>query len=281
MKEKNNQEMTFLEHLEELRWHLVRSAVVIVIFTGVAFVYKRVVFDIILLGPSKPDFFTNDVLCHFGQWLHNIFLEMGRNPKNPNALCINSDPIVLQNIYMAGQFLAHIKISLIAGLIVGFPYLIHEFWRFIRPALYDKEKKYARGSVLAISLLFMLGVLFGYFIISPLSVNFLINYKTSEVIINQPHLMSYISLVASISLAAGILFELPAIILFLSKIGIVTPEFLRKYRRHSLVIMLIISAIITPPDIFSQILVCLPLIVLYEISIKISKRYTKKAETEV
>ena len=280
MKEKNSQEMTFLEHLEELRWHLVRSAVVILVFTSVAFIFKKIVFDIILLGPSTPEFFTNDLLCSFGHWLHEIWIELGRNSQNPDALCINTKPFELVNYDMAGQFLTHIKISLIAGLVIGFPYLTYEFWRFIRPALYSKEKKHARGSVLIVTFLFLLGVLFGYYIISPLSVNFLINYKVSDSIETIPRLMSYISIVATISLAAGILFELPAIIYFLSKIGLVTPEFLRKYRRHSLVVMLVISAIITPPDIFSQIMVCFPLIILYEISIKVSRRIKKKAEAE-
>jgi sec-independent protein translocase protein TatC len=276
MKDKNTQEMSFLEHLEELRWHLVRSAVVIILVSGVAFYFKTFVFDTIILGPSKSDFFSNELWCKFGHWLHDQWVKLGREGTRPDILCLNSKPIELQNIYMAGQFLAHIKISLIAGIVVAFPYVIYEFWRFIKPALYSKERKVARGAVSIVSFLFIIGVLFGYYVISPLSVNFLINYKTSETIENMPHLMSYVSIVASISLASGILFELPAIVYFLSKVGLVTPVFLKKYRRHSLVVMLVISAIITPPDIFSQVMVCFPLIILYEISIKISRRIEKK-----
>lgn len=270
MNESEKNEMTFLEHLEELRWHIVRSLIAVMLFAILAFVFKYIVFDIIVLGPSKPDFFTNKWLCMFGQ----KFL-------NSNKLCINSEPIPLQNIQMTGQFMAHIKISLIGGIVVTFPYIFYEFWLFIRPALYTKEKKLARGAVLTISFLFFLGVFFGYYVISPLSINFLANYQVSDLAINNIKLMSYVSLVASICLAAGVLFELPVIVYFFSKIGLLTPEFLKKYRKHSLVVILIVSAIITPPDVFSQILVALPMLVLYEISIVISKRIVKKQEVEL
>ncbi len=260
--------MTFLEHLEELRWHLIRSLVVIILFAILAFVFKKIVFDIIILGPSKSDFFTNYWLCHFGT---HSFL-------NTNKLCINANPIKLQNIQMAGQFTAHIKISLITGIVVAFPYVFYEFWRFVNPALYSKERKMARGSVFAISLLFFVGVLFGYYIICPLSVNFLYNYQVSDLAVNDIKLMSYISIISSICLASGILFELPVIVMFFTEIGLLTPAFLKKYRKHALLVILILSAIITPPDVFSQILVSLPLLLLYEISIKISARITKKHE---
>ena len=262
----SNREMTFLEHLEELRWHLIRSAIAIILVAIVAFIFKEIVFDVIILGPSQVEFPMNQWLCQFGQ---NTFLKT-------DVLCINQNPILLQNIQMAGQFLAHIKISLIAGIVLAFPYIFWEFWRFIRPALYSTEQKVARGAVLAISMLFFLGIAFGYFLICPLSVNFLYNYQVSELAKNDIQLMSYVSLIASISLAAGILFELPVLVLFLSKIGLLTPEFLKKYRRHSFVVILIISAIITPPDVFSQIMVCLPIVLLYEISIGISKRINRK-----
>lgn len=278
MVKEEKSEMSFLDHLEELRWHLVRSVLAIVVVAIAVFIFKSIVIDIILLGPSKSDFFTTRQLCNFGHFMHELIAGWGREGGNPDALCLNQVPVDLQNINMAGQFLAHIKISLIAGIIVAFPYIIYEFWKFISPALYSKEKKHARGAVFAISMLFLLGVAFGYFIIAPLSINFLYNYHLSDQIDNNIQLMSYISIVASISLAAGILFELPSIIYFLSKIGLITPKFLKKYRRHALVIMLILSAIITPPDIFSQILVCVPLIILYEISIRISRRINRKRE---
>jgi sec-independent protein translocase protein TatC len=278
MVKQEKSEMSFLDHLEELRWHLVRSVLAIMVSAIAVFVFKHLVIDIILMGPSEADFFTTRQLCSFGHLLHDIIVSWGGEGSNPDALCLNKEAIDLQNINMAGQFLAHIKISLIAGIIVAFPYLVFEFWKFISPALYSKEKKHARGAVFAISILFLLGVAFGYFIIAPLSINFLYNYHLSDQIDNNIQLMSYISIVASISLASGILFELPSIIYFLSKIGLITPKFLKKYRRHALIIMLVLSAIITPPDIFSQILVCVPLIILYEISIGISRRIIKKKD---
>lgn len=280
MKESSENEMSFLEHLEELRWHLVRSVVVIVVLGGIAFVFKQVVFDSIIMAPSKSDFITTTWLCQFGAYLNSYLVEWGLAKTNPDILCLNTNTIKLQSITMAGQFLAHIKISLIAGIIVAFPYIIFEFWRFLSPALYQKERNHARGAVLAISFLFLLGVSFGYFIICPLSVNFLSNYQVSELAENNIKLMSFVSTVTAVSFAAGIMFELPAIIFFLSKVGIVTPEFLKKYRRHSIVLILLISAIITPPDIFSQVLVCFPLIILYEVSIGISKRIIKKQQEE-
>ena len=269
MAEKQQGEMTFLEHLEELRWHLIRSVLAITVFGVLAFVYKRIVFDIILMGPSQSDFWTNRMLCELGQLV------------NVQKLCINATTLRLQNVVVTGQFLAHVKISIIAGLVLAFPYITWEFWRFIRPALFDKEISYAKGSVFYITLLFILGVCFGYYLISPLSINFLYNYKVSDIVENIPTLNSYVGLVAAIVLASGVLFELPVLVYFLSKIGLVTPEFLKSYRRHALVVILLLSGIITPPDIFSQIMVSIPLLVLYEISIVISRRVVKQREQEM
>jgi sec-independent protein translocase protein TatC len=280
MADKQKSEMTFLEHLEDLRWHLIRSVVVVLIASVVAFIYKHIVFDIIILGPSQSDFISNELFCRFGHWTHDFLLSIGLNGGDPNSLCLNSSPIKLQNFQMAGQFMAHIKISFICGLILGFPYIVYEFWKFVSPALYPKERKHARTAVLAISLLFFIGVLFGYFVIAPLSINFLINYKTSDLVQNIPQLSSYISVISSISFSGGIAFELPAVIYFLSKVGLVTPEFLKKYRRHAIIVLLIIAAIITPPDVFSQILVSIPLILLYEVSIGVSKRIVNKKKKE-
>jgi sec-independent protein translocase protein TatC len=264
-------EMTFLDHLEELRWHILRSALAVVVLTILAFCNKRFVFDLIILGPSKADFFTNRILCWLGK---NSFA-------HTDTLCINTIPLKLQNIQMAGQFTSHIKISLVAGVILAFPYVFYEIWRFIRPALHSKELRTARGAVILISLLFFIGVIFGYYVICPMSINFLYSYQVSEIAINNIQLMSYISLIASICLASGIMFELPAIVLFLSKIGLITPAFLKKYRRHAIIVILIVAAIITPPDVFSQILVTLPLLALYEISIGMSKRVAKKKVNDV
>lgn len=261
-------EMSFLDHLEELRWHLVRAILAIVILAIVAFIFKNIVFDHIIIAPSRPDFFTNKVLCSFGKFI------------GIERLCINAEQLNLFNIKMSGQFSAHIMVSLIGGFIVAFPYVFWEIWQFLVPALYSNEKKYARGSVFFSSLLFMLGVLFGYYIIVPLSVHFLGSYQVSENVPNQINLVSYMSTVASIVLACGVIFELPILVFFLTKAGLVTPEFLRKYRRHSLVVILLLSAIITPPDIFSQILVAFPLIGLYELGITISRRIVRKQDED-
>jgi len=259
-------EMSFLEHLEVMRWHLLRSIAAIVILALVAFVFKEIVFDKIILAPKEPPFPTNRWLCQLGEIL------------GLERICINQNPFTLQTVKMAEQFSMHIIVSLVAGIVVAFPYIFWEFWRFIIPALYDKERNTARGAVFFTSLLFILGVLFGYYIISPLSVNFLGNYKVSESVISAPTLRSYVQTITSVVLAAGLVFQLPILVYFLSKVGLVTPDFLKKYRRHSLVVIVTLSAIITPPDVFSQVLVALPLMVLYEIGIAISRRIMKEKD---
>ncbi len=264
MSEKEEGEMSFLEHLEVLRWHLIRAVLAVFIFAIVAFVFYDIIFDKIILAPKNTDFFTNRMFALLADYT------------GVDALRINAEPFQLININMAGQFATHISVSLIIGVIVGFPYLFFEFWRFIRPALYEKEQEHAKGSIFYTSFLFALGVLFGYYIITPLSVHFLGSYNVSSQVMNQINLNSYISTVTSIVLASGIIFELPVLIFFLSKIGLVSPEFLKKYRKHAIVLILILSAIITPPDVFSQILVCLPLLALYEVGIRISRRIQKQ-----
>jgi len=261
-------EMTFLQHLEELRWHIIRSVLAIVVFGILAFVFKSVVFDKILMAPSNENFWTNRVLCELGQKV------------NAPKLCINRTELVLQNTQVSGMFMAHIKISIIAGLVMAFPFIFYEFWRFVRPALYQNEKRHTTGAIFYISFLFMLGVVFGYFLITPLSINFLYNYKVSEVVKNIPTLGSYVSLITSIVLASGILFELPVLVYFLSKIGLVTADFLKRYRKHAVIVILLVAGIITPPDIFSQIMVSFPLFLLYEISIVLSRRVEKAREAE-
>ena len=262
-------EMSFLEHLEVMRWHLLRSIAAIVILALVAFVFKEIVFDKIILAPKEPPFPTNRWLCQLGEIL------------GLERICINQNPFTLQTVKMAEQFSMHIIVSLVAGIVIAFPYIFWEFWRFIIPALYDKERNTARGAVFFTSLLFILGVLFGYYIISPLSVNFLGNYKVSESVISAPTLRSYVQTITSVVLAAGLVFQLPILVYFLSKVGLVTPDFLKKYRRHSLVVIVTLSAIITPPDVFSQVLVALPLMVLYEIGIAISRRIMKEQDAKM
>ncbi|MDE5421050.1 twin-arginine translocase subunit TatC [Ancylomarina sp. DW003] len=268
MSEREEDGMSFLEHLEVLRWHLIRAVLAVLVFAVAAFVFYDIIFDKIILAPKNVDFFTNRMFAIFSDYV------------GVESLKINTKPFQVININMAGQFATHITVSLVIGLIAGFPYLFFEFWRFVKPALYKKEQKHARGSIFYTSFLFALGVAFGYYVITPLSVHFLGSYNVSSQVMNQINLNSYISTVTSIVLASGIIFELPILIFFLSKIGLVSPEFLRKYRKHSIVLILILSAIITPPDIFSQVLVCLPLLVLYEVGIGISKRIQKQQAKE-
>lgn len=257
-------EMSFLEHLEELRWHIVRSAIAIIVCAVLAFIFSRFIFDNVLLAPKNPHFITNRLLCQLAEFLKT------------ESLCINSKPFLIQNIKMAGQFSADIMVSLIIGLIAAFPILVWEMWRFISPALYEKERQHAHGSVFAISLLFLLGAAFGYYMIVPLSVHFLGTYNVSVEIHNQIDLNSYFSTVAHIPLATGVIFELPILMIFLTKVGIVTPGFMKKYRKHAYIILMIVSAVITPPDIVSMILVVLPLVLLYEASIALTERTSRK-----
>ena len=256
--------MTFWDHLDELRWHIMRSVIAIVILAIVAFINREIIFDYIILAPSSSEFITNRALCKLGNWL------------SINALCIKDMKLQIINIKMSGQFLTHMYISIVAGFIIAFPYILWEIWRFVKPAMKETEKKYSSGGVFISSVLFMAGILFSYFLIVPLTVNFLGTYQVSESVYNQISLTSYISTVVSVTFAVGLVFELPILVYFLTKIGVLTPDFMKRNRKYMYVIMLILSAIITPPDMFSQILVVLPLIVLYEFSIGVSNRIYKK-----
>jgi len=264
MAKKKENEMSFLEHLEVLRWHIIKSLISIFVVAIVAFIFKDILFNKILLAPKSPDFIT-----------YRLFCKVAEAVKIPR-LCIQTVPMDLISIKMSGQFSMHIMVATVAGLIVAFPYIFYQFWRFIVPALYPKEQKVARGAVAVSSLLFLLGVFFGYFIITPLTVQFFSSYSVSDAVTNQINLISFVSSIASILLSAGIVFELPILVYFLSKIGLITPKFLKKYRKHSLVLILLLAAIITPPDIFSQLVVSLPLFLLYEAGIVISRRIEKK-----
>jgi sec-independent protein translocase protein TatC len=196
------------------------------------------------------------------------------------SFCIQEMPFRIQSRTLSGQFSAHIWTSITAGFVVAFPYVIYQFWKFISPGLYKSERKAARGFIFISSLLFFVGVSFGYFVITPLSINFLGTYSVSSEIFNDFDLSSYISLIRTSVIASGMIFELPIFVYFLTKIGLVTPSFLRKYRKISLVFVLILSAVITPPDIASQIIVAIPILVLYEVSIIISKIVVKRQEKE-
>ena len=266
-KDRNN--MSFLDHLGELRWHLVRSSIAIFFFAVVAFLSKEVIFDVIIFGPKQMDFPTYTFFC----WLSSYV--------GGNVFCFDEMPFELLNMRMSGQFQMHLWVSLVAGVIIAFPYVFWEIWRFIQPGLHECERKNSRGVILFTTVLFLLGVLFGYYVIVPLSVQFLGTYTVSSEIFNRIDLTSYISMVSSVTLATGILFQLPIAVYFLSKLGVVTPDLLKTYRRHAIVGILLLSAIITPPDIASQILVTFPVLILYQVSIGVSRRIIKsRAKTK-
>lgn len=257
--------MSFLEHLEELRWHLIRIALAVLIIAGGVFALKSVFIDDVLLAPRAPDFITYRWFCN----LSSSIMENG-------LFCFNEQPFELLNTKMAGQFTTHLWVSILGGIVLSFPYALWEIWRFIAPGLTSKERRASRGVLMGSSLLFFLGIAFGYWLISPLSVQFLGSYSVSEEVINRIDLVSFMRTVSSVTLASGILFELPVLVYFLSRAGILTPEAMKKYRRHSIVGVLLLSAVITPPDIFSQVLVALPVLLLYEGSIGISRRQQAK-----
>lgn len=261
-------EMSFLDHLEELRWHLIRSLAAVIVFTIGAFISAKWIFENIVFGPARPEFPTFKVLCKLGQ-----FLSM-------DGLCITDIPFKVQSRNMTGQFTMHIMASFILGLMIAFPYVCWEIWRFIKPGLQVKERKYSRGAVAAVSILFFFGVMFGYYVITPWMVYFLANYSISDMVVNEFDITSYVSTVVMLVFGSGLLFQLPVVIYFLTKIGIVTPEFLRKYRKHSIIIILIVAAIVTPPDPLSQMLITIPLYLLFEISILISAAVAKRKAKE-
>lgn len=259
-------EMSFLGHLEALRWHLFRAVIAVMTMAIVLFFFKEFLFDGVLLAPKSPNFLTYKVLCSIGNKLN-----LG------DDFCITVIPFTLISTDISAQFTTHMWVAFIAGLVVSFPYVVWEIWRFIKPALSTKEKNYARGIVFYTSFLFMLGILFGYYIITPMTVNFLGNYQVSEQVKNTITLDSFISIVTTMTLITGIVFELPIVVYFLSKVGILTPTFMRTYRRHAVVVILILAAVITPTsDATTLVMVALPLYVLYEISILVSAYVLKE-----
>ena len=264
-------EMSFLEHLEALRWHLMRAVIAVLTLAIILFFYREIVFDNFLFAPKHPDFWTYRMLC-----LLSDYLDMG------DALCIRELPFELINTELSGQFTMHIWVSFVAGFILAAPYVLWEIWQFVKPALHDKERKYSKGVVIYSSLLFFAGVLFGYYVIVPLSINFLGSYQVSADVKNMIAMDSFVSTVTTITFASGLVFELPIVIYFLTQIGLMTPQFMRTYRKHATVIILIVAAIITPsPDVTSQLLVAFPLYLLYELSIYVSMYVVKKAEKEM
>lgn len=261
-------EMSFLQHLEEFRWHLVRSAAVIMIFAIAAFCLNDFVFDTIIFGPLQQDFISYKALCSLG---HKI----GAG----DVMCMTIKPAHLQTLSASEQFFNHMWISFLCGIILGFPFVLWELWKFVRPALKNKEIGPVKIFVVIASVLFLIGIFFGYFLLFPMSYNFLINYQVSSsgIVQTQNTFDDYISLISTMTLVAGIIFEMPILVYFLTRMTLLTPEFMRKYRKHAVIIILIAAAVITPsPDVTSQMVVAIPMYLLYEISVFVSKWVMKK-----
>jgi sec-independent protein translocase protein TatC len=261
-------EMSFLDHIEVLRWHIVRSVVMIFVFFFIALFAKKWIFDVFIFGPTHDDFITYRALCSLSN-------KLGLG----DLICLQGIKIDFINTELAGQFMMHIKISFLAGFICSFPFIIWEIWRFVKPGLYEKESRYTEGIVFFTSVLFLIGVAFGYFVLVPFSVNFFATYTISDSVQNMFTVTNYISFITIFMLSTGLMFELPMIVYFLSKIGILTPAFMRNYRRHAVVVLMIVAAVITPTaDVGTMMLVFVPLYFLYEISIFISAAVERNSE---
>ncbi|MCF1715318.1 twin-arginine translocase subunit TatC [Flavihumibacter sp. RY-1] len=260
-------EMSFIDHLEALRWHIMRALMAILIGAVVVFVKMDFFFGKVVMGPANKDFITYRVLCKFSHWVG-----MG------DAMCMDEINLKLISTQMSSQFMMSFTIAFVGGFIIAFPYVFWEFWKFIRPALTEKEIKKTGGMIFWVSLLFFTGVAFGYYLIAPYTVNFFASYTLSPMIANTFTVADYIDNIVSLVVGAGVLFQLPLAVYFLAKIGLVTAQFLRTYRKFAVVVILILAAVITPPDVLSQLIVTVPLWFLYEISISIAARVNKKDE---
>jgi sec-independent protein translocase protein TatC len=271
-------EMSFLDHLDVLRGHLVRAVLAILVCAIVAFVNMPYIFHHIILAPARIDFITYRGLCKISTWVCTSWPSLC---DAGSSLCVDKIDFALQSRSMSGQFTMHITASLVAGLVLAFPYVVWEIWRFIKPALYPKEKKSTSGSVFFVTILFAAGVLFGYFIVAPLSINFLANYKLDPSIQNFFDITSYISTICLLVLGSGLMFQLPVLVYILTSIGMITPAYMRKYRKHAVILNFVIAAFITPsPDMFTMTLVAMPLLFLYELSIFISAYCIRKQAKE-
>jgi len=259
-KTKENSQMSFLEHLEELRWRLVRCAIAIVSIGIVIWIFQEWIMENLFLSMKSHDFISFRLMC---EWF---------------GTCVEDIPVQLQSMTVSGQFGYALMMSFMGGLVLGFPFIFYQIWSFLKPGLKFKEKKMAKGIVFYVSLLFFLGISFGYLVVAPLSIQFFGSYQISGDIRNDFTISSYMSTILSTVFYTGLFFLLPVIIYLLSKVGLITPDFLKKYRKHALVVILILSALITPPDVISQIIVSIPILILYEIGILVSKKTFKKEE---
>ncbi|ANH79593.1 twin arginine-targeting protein translocase TatC [Niabella ginsenosidivorans] len=264
----SDEEMSFIDHLEVLRWHLIRSIIAIVICAILIFIYINEIVDVIIMAPTKPNFIAAKWFCWLGQKLHI------------DSLCLNASDVHFQETAMTGQFISSFTIAFVGGFIVAFPYVFWELWKFVRPALSDKERRQTSGIIFWVAVLFFIGVLFGYFILTPFMVNFYFNYKLSSQIAIVPLFSDYLENLIYTTAGIGLLFQMPLLVLLLAKIGIVTAKFLRKYRRHAFVVIITAAAIITPStDPFSLMIVTIPLYLLYEASISVAAK-VQKADKE-
>ena len=258
------EEDSFLGHLETLRWHLLRSLLAVSLLTVLAFLSKQLLFHHLLLAPTRPSFWTYAQLCELGRHL------------GVTRLCMDSFPFVLQNRTLTGQFFMHLTASGVAGFVLASPYVFWELWSFVRPGLFPKEQHKARGAAFFMTLLFLLGILFGYFVLSPVAFYFLVHYQVDPSIHNEFDLSSYLSTVLTLLVACGLLFQLPVLVYFLTQAGLLSAFLLRSYRKYAFVVLLILSAMITPPDPFSQVMVVIPLLLLYQTGIWLAARVERK-----
>lgn len=264
-------EMSFIDHLEELRWHLIRAVIAILIGAVAVFIYAREIVDKILFAPAYSDFVTYGWLCRFSH-----ALGLG------DAICLSGVEPKFQSNAMTGQFISTFTLAFVGGFIIAFPYVFWEFWRFIKPALSQKELRKTRGVIIWVSFLFFLGVAFGYYILTPFMINFYFSYTLSPLIVNLPTFSDYLENLIYTTAGIGILFQMPLLVMVLARIGIVTGRFLRKYRRHAFVLILVAAAIITPStDPFSLTIVTIPLYLLFEASIIIASRINRQQEKEL
>lgn len=256
----DNKQMSFLDHLEELRWRLMRSAIAVVIFAIVIWIYQKEIMENVFLIMVDPNFVTFRLLCEYLN------------------VCIDKIPVNFQSMTLSGQFSYALMMSIMGGAVLAFPYIFYQLWSFVKPGLKFKERKMAKGIVIYVSILFFTGILFGYFVVAPLSVQFFGAFQITDKIRNDFTISSYMSTILSTVFYTGLFFLLPVVTYLLVKIGLFTPEFLVKYRKHAVVVILILAAVITPPDVISQVIVTIPIYLLFEISVLVAKRVAKNQQ---
>jgi sec-independent protein translocase protein TatC len=256
----DNKQMSFLDHLEELRWRLMRSAIAVIIFAIVIWIYQKEIMENVFLIMVDPNFVTFRLLCEYLN------------------VCIEKIPVNFQSMTLSGQFSYALMMSIMGGAVLAFPYIFYQLWSFVKPGLKFKERKMAKGIVFYVSILFFTGILFGYFVVAPLSVQFFGAFQITDKIRNDFTISSYMSTILSTVFYTGLFFLLPVVTYLLVKIGLFTPEFLVKYRKHAVVVILILAAIITPPDVISQVIVTIPIYLLFEISVLVAKRVAKNQQ---